>query len=67
MKLFLLALGIVILSSCKKQDNNVDPTTQVYADISYGADVRQKEDIYLPEAIRHFRSVFNALQPFYPG
>jgi len=49
MKLFFLALGIVILSSCKKQDNNVDPTTQVYADISYGADVRQKEDIYLPE------------------
>lgn len=39
-----LSIILLILSSCKKQDNSL-----VFKNLSYGTDVRNKIDIYLPE------------------
>src|SRR5689334_4939816 len=45
----LIISSFIVLTSCKKQDNNSNTAIQVHADVSYGTDARQKVDIYLPE------------------
>ncbi len=48
MKTIILLPAFIFLLSCAKKDTQVDVPAQVMTNVSYGADTKQKFDIYLP-------------------